>query len=142
MNRSTTLVFKWQVVAFLFLVAGWGWASGNFGSPFDPSITLGLVSFFIHAIPMALLLLFGFNFLTGPADQKWGAVGITVMAAVLFIASVILVIYGLLNTDPNSVGVHSLQDWIPTIITNIGTILWFVLVVRFPAVTRAERRIA
>jgi hypothetical protein len=65
-----------------------------------------------------------------------------VLAAVLFVASVILVVYGFLNPDPNSVGVHSLQDWIPTIITNIGTILWFVLVVLFPAVTRAERTIA
>jgi hypothetical protein len=142
MSRSTSMIFKWRVVAFLFLLAGWGWASGNFGSPFDPSFTLGLVSFLIHAIPMALLLLFGFNFLTGPSDQKWGAVGITVLAAVLFVASVILVVYGFLNPDPNSVGVHSLQDWIPTITTNIGTILWFVLVVPFPAVTRAERTIA
>jgi len=135
------MVFKWRVVAFLFLLAEWGWASGNFGSPFDPSFTLGLVSFLIHAIPMALLL-FGFNFLTGPSHQKWGEIGITVLAAVLFIASVILVVYGFLNTDPNSVGVHSLQDWIPTIITNIGTILWFVLVVLFLDVTRAERMIA
>jgi hypothetical protein len=142
MNRSTHAVFKWRVVAFLFLLAGWGWASGNFGSPFDPSFILGLVSFLIHAIPMALLLLFGFNFLTGPSDQKWGRVGITAMAAVLFVASVILVVYGFRNADPNSVGVHSLQDWIPTIIMNIGTILWFVLVVLFPAVTRAERTIA
>jgi hypothetical protein len=136
------VAFKWRVVAFLFLVAGWGWSSGNFGSPLDPSFTLGLVSFLIHAIPMALLLLFGFNFLTGPVDQRWGRVGITSMAAVLFMASVILVVYGFLNTDPNSVSVHSLQDWIPTIITNIGTILWFVLVVLFPSGTRAERTIA
>jgi len=38
------MVFKWRVVAFQFLVAGWGWASGNFGSPFDPSFTLGVHS--------------------------------------------------------------------------------------------------
>jgi hypothetical protein len=98
------------VVAFLFLLAGWCWASGNFGSSFDPSFTLGLFSFLVHAIPMALLLLFGFNFLTGPAHQKWGEIGITVLAAVLFVASVIVVVYGFLNPDPNSLGVHSLKN--------------------------------
>jgi hypothetical protein len=109
MSRSTSIVFKWRVVAFLFLLAGWGWASGNFGSPFDPSFELGLISFLIHTIPMALLLL-GFNFLTGPANQKWGEIGITALSAVLFVASVSLVVYGFLNPDPNSLGVHSLKD--------------------------------
>jgi hypothetical protein len=36
----------------------------------------------------------------------------------------VLIVLGVTNPDPNSVGVHTLEDWFPVVILNTGTLLW------------------
>ncbi len=39
----------------------------------------------------------------------------------------VFIILGATNPDPNSVGVHTFEDTMPVIVLNLGTLLWFAI---------------
>jgi len=132
-TTRNTLV-KTQLAALLIAVMGGGWNAGNFAQPSDP-LWLDALTNFLHALPIILLVVFGLSYfgaalsarqrgaeaLVGP---RWAAIGVSVIAVIAIIACVVLTILGVTNPDPNSVGVHNLDDAIPAVLQVVGGLLW------------------
>ena len=134
-TQTDTSPFKLQIIAILLMMAGWGWIAGNFAAPFD-TFWIGVVTAVGHGIPVLLLVVFGVQFLSVHATRqrantglRWGGVAITVLAIVAIIGSIVLIVLGASNPDPNAVGVKSLDDFIPVIILNSGGLLWLAILI-------------
>lgn len=153
MNTATlkkTLV-KTQLTALLIAVAGGGWNAGNFAQPSDP-LWLDALTDFLHALPVILIVIFGlycFGAMLGDRQRgvdalvgpRWAPIGISVLAVIGIIACVVLTILGVTNPNPNSVGVHNLDDAIPAVLQVVGGALWLVTTYRLsrlPAPTTAQ----
>ncbi len=111
------------------MAAGWGWICGNFVQPV--AYAFGIFADTLHVLPLVALLLLSLQFFrtTGTLPQtvtpsKGASKGITILAIFSILALVAFIILGLVNPDPNSVGVHSFEDWMPVIVLGAGTILW------------------
>jgi len=125
-TNLTNVIFKLRVVAITLMMAGWGWAAGNFtpsGAPFLNPL--------LHCVPILLLLVLVLQFFRAPGDRQGigsharGAIGgISIFAAVTIIGAIMMIVLGASNPDPNAVGVKTLEDWFPTVIMLTGTILW------------------
>lgn len=129
-TTKETSLFKLQTVAILVAMAGWGWIAGNFAASFDP-LWVGVVTTIGHFLPIVLLLIFGFQFFSafamhqnGVATSNWGRVGITVLAILAILGSIVMIVLGASNSNPNAVGVKSPSDFIAVIVLNIGGLLW------------------
>ncbi|BCL80751.1 hypothetical protein ccbrp13_32160 [Ktedonobacteria bacterium brp13] len=125
MTNTQKFTFKLQIVALILMAAGWGWADGNFSSG------LPLWNVLLHCIPILLLLIIGLQIFRvrdtsqGAESHARGAeIGMTVFTVVTIISTTVLVILGVSNSDPNSVGVHNLWDWFPTILLYMSALLW------------------
>lgn len=121
-----------QVAAVILMAAGWGWISGNFVDPFLPFFFGGLIDL-VHFVPAAVLLLLSMRYFHASGMEvresagSGGArarTGISVVAAFSILACAVFVLLGMTNPDPNSVGVHTIEDWLPVIVLNAGTFLW------------------
>jgi hypothetical protein len=133
MTRSTSAgsgVTDRQVAGIILMAAGWGWISGNFVDPFFPFFFGGLIDV-IHFLPVVLLLLLTIRFVRMSGIQvQAGAgassthTGISLVAVFSIIACAVFVLLGVINSDPSSLGVHTLEDLLPVIVLNTGTLLW------------------
>ena len=124
-TNTQNFIFKLQVVALFIMAAGWGWNDGNFTPPDQPINTL------LHCIPLVLLTVFGVQFFSahdahqrGRGASNWGYIGLSIVAIISIIGAIVMIVLGATNPDPNSVGVHSFADWVPTIMLSVGTFLW------------------
>ncbi len=131
MTNLHGFISKLQVAAILLMTAGWGWTSGNF-TPADAPFINPL----LHAIPVLLLLVMGIQVLSmrgthdaGEPNASWAIVGMSVLAVISIIGCIVMIALGVINPDPNSVGVHSLEDWFPVVIVNMGNLLWLATLV-------------
>lgn len=124
-RTSSGARFTCQVTAILLMAAGWGWNSGNFVQP--ANTTWGAIADILHVIPLVILLPLSVRFVSAAVAQtrSRGAVaGITAVAIFGILACTMFVVLGATNPDPNSVGVHTFEDWMPVIVMNSGTLLW------------------
>lgn len=130
--RARSGVSDRQVAAVILMAAGWGWISGNFVDPFLPFFYGGLIDL-VHFVPAAVLLLLSMRYFRVSGMEvresagSGGArvrTGIGVVAVFSILACVVFVLLGMTNSDPNSVGVHTIEDWLPVIVLNAGTFLW------------------
>jgi hypothetical protein len=114
-----------HLTAIFLMATGWGWNAGNFVQPLNTS--WGPMADLLHVLPLAILLPLGVRFISAAAHgvRASGARnGITVLACIGIIGCVVMIILGATNPDPNSVGVHTAEDWMPVIVLNAGTLLW------------------
>ena len=120
------------VAGIILMAGGWGWISGNFVQPFLPFFYGGFVDI-LHFLPAMVLLLLSLRFLRASASTDTsrtgtrsgdGRIGITIVAVFSIVACAIFLALGLSNPDPNSVGIHSIEDWLPVIVLNAGVLLW------------------
>lgn len=126
-SRPVGSAFVAQVAAIFLMAAGWGWTAGNFVQP--ANTTWGATADIIHVIPLAALFLCGLPFVASAATGKVSRGtrnGITALAVYGIIGCSVMITLGLINPDPNSVGVHTFEDWMPVIVLNAGTLLWLV----------------
>lgn len=126
-SGTPSSAFTAQVAAIFLMAAGWGWTAGNFVQPANTG--WGAVADVIHVIPLVALLLCGLPFVASAATGKVShgvRNGITALAAYGIIGCSVMITLGLVNRDPNSVGVHTFEDWMPVIVLNAGTLLWLV----------------
>ncbi len=126
MTNTITVVSKLKIVAVVLMAAGWGWIGGNF-TPLGASIW----NYLAHCISIVLLLIISMQmFRMSDSRQQPAAhsgrvnIAMSIFAIVSIIGCIVLVTLGIINPDPNSVGVHNFADWFPTIILNMGTFLW------------------
>ncbi len=149
MDTTTTrnTFFKVQFLALLIMVAGGGWNAGNFAQPSDP-LWLDALTDALHALPTILVVIFGLYYfgaafnasqrgagaLVGP---RWASIGVSVLAVIGIIACIVLTILGVTNPNPNSVGVHNLDDSIPTVLQVVGGLLWLVTTYRLSRLSAA-----
>src|SRR5215470_5800505 len=123
--QTTSAISRSQFAAIFLMAAGWGWIAGNFVQP--ANTTWGAFADIIHVIPLAALFLFGLRFVAAAAAgvvSRGARNGITVVVAYGIIGCAVMIVLGLTNPDPNSVGVHTFEDWMPVIVLNAGTLLW------------------
>jgi hypothetical protein len=125
LQHTQLFISKLQMSAIIITAAAVGWAGGNFTSG------LPLWNMLLHCMPILLLAIIGAQMLRvrgthqdGETRARGAEMGMTVLIVVLIIGSTVLVILGVTNPDPNSVGVHSLGDWFSTILMYLGTLLW------------------
>ncbi len=119
-----------ELLAVFLMVAGAGWNNGQFVQPL--SAGYGVLADALHALPVALLIWMGLR-LAGTArvaenvtSVHDGRLGLTILAVIILLSLVVFITLGLTNPDPNSVGVHSVEDWLPTIVQGGGALLWLV----------------
>lgn len=130
MTNTQSLVNKLQMTSFVLMAAGSGWSDGNFTQG------LPLWNMLIHCIPLVLLLVLALQIFRvrgtqqrGESNPRGAIIWMSILATVSIIASVALIVLGIVNPDPNSVGVHNLWDWFPTIVMNAGNLLWLATLV-------------
>lgn len=124
---------KVQLASLMLMIAGWAWTAGNFAQPQEPLAADALTDF-VHAIPLILLVVFGWRYFTALYDAStgpsWAYIGIGVVAflgaVLLTLGGVVLSLTGVSNSNPNSVGIHNLDDAIPAVIQVAGSLLWLV----------------
>ena len=137
MNTQTrSSIFYLQIAAIIVISCGSGWAGGNF------SQGLPLWNVLLHALPLVLLLLFSWPIVRAQSTANWGGVAITVLVIVGIIAVAALIILGMTNPDPNSVGVHNLWDWFAAILEIIGNVAWLVLLIPARIAHTEDRAVA
>lgn len=137
-TRARSNASNRQVAGVILMAAGWGWISGNFVQPFLPFFFGGFIDL-IHFVPAAVLLLLSMRFFRasgmeiGKVARAGGAgarAGITLVAVFSILACAVFVLLGVSNPDPNSLGVHTIEDLLPVIVLNAGTFLWLSTLVR------------
>jgi hypothetical protein len=129
MTHTENVISKRHVAGIILMAAGLGWICGNFVQPV--AYWFGVVADILHVLPLAALLLLSLRFFrtSGTFPQtvmpsKGARMGISIVAIFSILACVAFVILGAVNPDPNSVGVHTFEDWMPVIVLNAGTLLW------------------
>ncbi|MGI8912428.1 MAG: hypothetical protein ACR2JY_01345 [Chloroflexota bacterium] len=125
MVQMQSKVFTAQVSGLFLMAAGWGWNAGNFVQPTDTS--WGVAADILHAVPLAILLPLSLRFINAAmAGRTAGGVrnGITGVTVFGIVGCLVMIALGATNPDPNSVGVHSIADWMPVVVQNAGNFLW------------------
>jgi hypothetical protein len=128
-TNTQNSILKRQVAAIVLMAAGWGWICGNFVQPV--AYAFGIFADILHVLPLVALLLLSMAFFrtSGTLPQtvtpsKGASIGISIIAIFSILALVAFIILGAVNPDPNSVGVHSFEDWMPVIVLGVGALLW------------------
>ena len=107
MNKPVSTLHKFQTLAILLLIFADGCDVGQFSlSSFDVWSVGGIINVLLHALPGFLFIGFGITFFYSPqrlAPRIW----ISVLSAIAVVGNIVLIIMGVTNSDPNSVGVHS-----------------------------------
>jgi hypothetical protein len=126
MSATQPSGFARQVAAIVLLAGGAGWDAGQFVQPFFGSFFGGFIDI-VHFLPALVLLVVSPSFLyasaTGAranAARNW----ITGVAIFMFTTIAAFAVLGVVNPDPNSVGLHTFEDALPAIVMAIGSGLW------------------
>jgi hypothetical protein len=118
-------IFTARVLAIMFLLTGWGWNNGQFVQPLNTS--WGPIADALHLIPIVVVLPLGLRIIRealAGARSRGAEIGVTVIALITIVGSLVMIVLGATNPDPNSVGVHTAEDWMPVIAMNLGALLW------------------
>ncbi len=121
-----TITSKLQIAAIVLMLAGSGWSGGNFTPQGAP-----LWNYLLHCVSIVLLLflsiqLFGIRDTSLKAVEHIGRIKATVsvLAILGIIGCIVMIVLGVINPDPDAVGVKNFADWFPTIMLSIGNFLW------------------
>jgi hypothetical protein len=128
MTHINRIIFNCQLASVLLMAAGFGWINGNFVQPVATS--WGAIADTFHFIPFVALLLLSLSFFGALIEGRranGARLGISIVAALGILSCVVFIILGATNPDPNSVGVHTFEDTMPVIVLNLGTLLWFAI---------------
>ena len=125
-TNTQNFIFKLQITAIILMAAGWGWNAGNFtpsGAPFWNPL--------LHGIPILLLLVLGLPMLRVRGTHQdteskagWATVGMSIFAIVTIITYIVGIVLGASNPNPNAFGVKTVEDWFPTVINIVASLLW------------------
>jgi hypothetical protein len=125
MNTSASTLRKLQVLAILVLIFADGCNVGQFSlSSFDTWSVGGGINVLLHALPGFIIMAFGIRFFYAP-QRLAPRIGISAISALATVGTIVMIILGATNPDPNSVGVHSPGDWMVVIAIMAGVVLWF-----------------
>jgi hypothetical protein len=125
MAISGSTIFNRQVAALFLMAAGWGWNAGNFVQPTNTSWGVG--ADILHAVPLAILLPLSLQFIGAAMvgrTARGARNGITGVVIFGIVGCLVMIALGVINPDPNSVGVHTPEDWMPVVVQNAGNALW------------------
>jgi hypothetical protein len=113
-----------RISALFVMTAGFAWVAGDFVQPDTPLLTHVLLTL-IHALPVALTIIFAVPLVTRPDDApRWALRGITAVAAFYTVGYLGIIDYSLAHPDPNAFGIHSLGDWEASLVMIAGNVLW------------------
>ncbi len=114
-----------QVAAIVLMAAGWGWICGNFVQPVSQGF--GVFADIMHVLPLVALLLLSLSYFRHVIEgtrARGSRTGITIVVGFSILALAAFIILGAINPDPNSVGVHSVEDWMPVVVLGAGALCW------------------
>jgi len=140
MNTSVSTLHKYQTFAILLMVLAGGCDVGQFALSMYNTWGIGItINVLLHFLPTFIIMAFAIQFFYAPqrlAPRIW----VSVLSMLSVIGTVVLIILGAVNPDPNSVGVHSPGDWTVAIAIFVGALLWFAtLLVERAQSVRAKR---
>ena len=122
----SVLISKLQIIAVVLMIAGLGWSGGNFTPQDAPAW-----NYLLHCIPVVLLLIISLLLFQMRDETRQGAANIgrtkltlSIFSVVVIIGTIVMIVLGSTNPDPNAIGVKTFADWLPTSILNLGTLLW------------------
>ena len=125
MNTSTSTLHKFQTLAILVLIFADGCDVGQFSlSSFDVWSIGGIINVLLHALAGFIFMLVGIQFFYSP-QRLAPCIWVSVLSAIAVVGNIVMIIMGVTNPDPNSVGVHSPGDWMVVIAIMAGVLLWF-----------------
>ncbi len=122
--------FNLQVAAILLMAAGWGWICGNFVQPVSQGY--GQFADLMHFLPFVALLLLSLRFFSNAVAgirSRGSRIGISIVAGFSILTLIVFIALGAINPDPNSVGVHSVADWMPVVVLGAGALIWLATVI-------------
>lgn len=129
MTKTQKMLSNRHVAGIVLMATGWGWICGNFVQPV--TYVWGSAADIFHCLPFVALLLLSLRFfssftnpLQAERSSRGARLGISIVAVLSIIACIVFIILGVINPDPNSVGVHNFEDTMPVIVLNLGTLLW------------------
>lgn len=129
-----------RITALFLMTAGFGWIAGNFVQP-DRPLGTHLFTTFIHALPVALTILFAVPLMQRrDGDPGWARRGITALSAIYMLGIAAIIVFSVANPDPNAFGIHSLGDAEAAAVMTAGTLLWLASLVPVRARATAASR--
>ncbi len=124
-TNTQNLISKLQISALVLMTAALGWTGGNFTPQDSPAW-----NYLLHCIPIVLLLVFSL-FMFRMRDDQQGAtsirrtrIAVSVFVTLSIIGTIVMIVLGANNPDPNAVGIKTFADWVPVVILNMGNLLW------------------
>lgn len=125
-QRASIGLSTGMLTGALLLLAGWGWDNGQFVQPVQSS--WGPIADGLHLAPVIALALLTLGYVRGIMAGKsvrGAIIGVSIVAIITIVGCIVMAILGATNPDPNSVGVHTLEDALPAIMMNLGALVWF-----------------
>lgn len=127
-----------HVASILLMAAGWGWICGNFVQPV--TVWWGILADTFHFLPFVALLLLSLSFFRASMEGRRShgtRTGISIVAVISILTLLVFIILGVVNPNPNSVGVHTFEDTMPVIVLGAGALLWLSTLLPFGRSMRA-----
>lgn len=121
-DRATAAANRLEIAGVLTLAASIGWLSGAFFQPIPPAYAIFID--LLHLAPLLVLIPLAMSLFTTGVTRGVRN-GINGVIAFLLTACVAFIVLGASNSDPNSVGVHSVADWAVVACVTAGAALWF-----------------
>ncbi len=124
-----------RIAALLLMTAGFAWTAGNFAQP-DTSLGVQVFTTVLHALPIALTILFALPLLERhDGGSRWARRGVATLAVLYTVGLIGIAAYSVANPDPNAFGIHNMADAEPAVVLAVGNLLWLASLV--PARARA-----
>jgi len=133
-----------RIAALLLMTAGFAWTAGNFAQP-DTSLGVQVFTTVLHALPIALTILFALPLLQRRDDgPRWARRGVATLAVLYTIGLIGIGAYSVANPDPNAFGIHNMADAEPALVLAAGNLLWLTSLIHGRALVALtpQRRIA
>lgn len=126
LQRTAAHISTGMLTGALLLLAGWGWDNGQFVQPVQSS--WGPLADSLHLVPVVALVLLTLAYVRGVMagrSVRGAVIGVSIVSIISIVGCIVMLILGATNPDPNSVGVHTLEDALPVIVMNLGSLFWF-----------------
>ncbi|HEU4966349.1 MAG TPA: hypothetical protein VFT53_02615 [Candidatus Saccharimonadales bacterium] len=124
-SKSASTLHKLQILAVLILIFADGCDVGQFSlSSFDTWSIGGIINMLLHALAgfifMACVIQLFFS-----SQRLASRIWVSLLSLLGVVGNIVMIIMGVTNPNPDSVGVHSPGDWMVVIAIMAGVLLWF-----------------
>ena len=123
--KASVGLYKMQALAILILIFADGCDVGQFSlSSLDTWSIGGIINVLLHALAGFIFMACGIKLFFYPR-QLASRILVSLLCVLGTAGNIVMVIMGMTNPNPDSVGVHFAGDWMVVIAIMAGVVLWF-----------------